>query len=198
MVATATSQTLMTAEEFYVWAELPENIGKQHELENGVPVEMPPPSKPHGAICYLVAHMLGLYLLPRGGSVFTNDTGLIVRRRPDTVRGPDVMAYLTCEPIGQMAFAPADDIPTVIAEVLSPSDRAGKTYSRVKGYLKRGIPLVWVIDPEDRTVAVHTAAEFHVLEETEELTGNGVLPDFRCPVAAFFNWPGEAPTPASA
>ena len=53
--------------------------------------------------------------------------------------------------------------------------------------------MVWVIDPQDRTVTVHTATEFHVLEEAEELTGNGVLPDFRCPVASFFNWPGEQP-----
>jgi len=196
MVATATSQNQMTAEEFYAWAELPENIDKQFELENGVPVEMPPPSKPHGAICYLVAHMLGLYLLPRGGSVFTNDTGLIVRRRPDTVRGPDVMAYLTRERIADMAVAPADDVPTVVAEVLSPSDRPGKTHRRVQGYLRRDIPMVWVIDPQDRTVTVHTATEFHVLEEAEELTGNGVLPDFRCPVASFFNWP-ELATPAA-
>ena len=111
MVATATGQSLMTAEEFYAWAELPENEDRHHELENGVPVEMPPPSKPHGGICFLVAHMLGLYLLPRGGSVFTNDTGLIVRRRPDTVRGPDVMAYLTRERIGHYGTATKVRIP---------------------------------------------------------------------------------------
>jgi len=191
MVA-GTTTDLMTAEEFYAWAELPENADKRYELENGVPIEMPPPSKPHGGICFLVAHVLGLYLLPRGGSVFTNDTGLIVRRRPDTVRGPDVMAYVTREPIADMAFAPADDIPTLVVEVLSPSDRPGRTNRRVQSYLRRGIPMVWVVDPDERIVTVYTASEFRVFDETEELTGNGVLPDFRCPVASFFNWPEPA------
>lgn len=196
MVATATGPALMTAEDFYTWMELPENADKRYELENGVPIEMPPPSKPHGGICFLVAHMLGLYLLPRGGSVFTNDTGLVIRRRPDTVRGPDVMAYLTRERIADMPLAPADDIPTLVVEVLSPSDRPGRTNRRVQAYLRRGIPMVWVVDPDDRIVTVYTATEFHTFDETEELTGNGVLPDFRCPVASLFNWPEPAPAGA--
>ena len=192
MVATATGQSLMTAEEFYAWAELPENEDKLFELENGVPVEMPNANNLHGTICWLVSWMLGQYLVPRGGYVMTNDTGLDIRRRPDTVRGPDVMAFLTRPRFEDLKRGPVEDVPALVAEVLSPSDRPGKTHRRVQGYLRRGIPMVWVIDPQDRTVAVHTATEFHVLEEAEELTGNGVLPDFRCPVAAFFNWPGEA------
>lgn len=198
MVATATGPGLMTAEEFYVWAELPENEDKQYELENGVPVEMPPPNYLHGVVCYLVSHYLGQYILAQRGHLTTNDTGLIVRGRPDTVRGPDIMAFLDRPKFAELKRGPVETIPALVVEVQSPSDKPGRTNRRVKGYLKRGIPMVWLVDPEDQTVTVYTATEFHVLEEGEELTGHGVLPDFRCPVASFFSWPGDAPAPASA
>ncbi len=193
MVATATSRNLMTVEEFYVWAELPENEDKNFELENGVPVEMPNANNIHGTICFLVAHLLGLHLLARGGYVMTNDTGLVIRRRPDTVRGPDVMAFLTRPPFRELRRGPVEDVPALVVEVLSPSDRPSRTAPRVRGYLRRGIPMVWLIDPDDRTVTVHTADDDLILGETEVILGGDVLPDFRCPVAAFFNWPGEPP-----
>jgi Uma2 family endonuclease len=53
--------------------------------------------------------------------------------------------------------------------------------------LKAGIPLVWVVDPEARDVTVHRQGkEPQVLESTQELTGEDVLPDFRCQVADLF------------
>ena len=53
-------------------------------------------------------------------------------------------------------------------------------------YLGRGIPLVWVVDSEVRTVTVHRPNELpQVIEEPHELMGNGVLADFR-------RWPDTA------
>jgi len=39
--------------------------------------------------------------------------------------------------------------------------------------------------------------EPYVLGEQEEITGEGVLPDFRCRVADFFRMPGEVVHPAA-
>ena len=191
MVSQAQTLTApMTAEEFFAWCQLPENAGGYHELEDGRIVEMPSASQLHGAVCALVAYFLSGYFLNRGGYVMTNDTGLIVKRRPDTVRGPDVMAFLTRPAFKDLALAHVDDVPTLVVEVLSPSDRPGKTTKRINQYLKRGIPLVWVIDPEDRNVLVHTHnQESKTLEATDELTGDGILPDFACKVGDFFAWP---------
>jgi hypothetical protein len=36
-----------------------------------------------------------------------------------------------------------------------------------------------------------------VFDETDELTGNGVLPDFACKVADLFTLPGQPPNPNS-
>ena len=120
----------------------------------------------------------------------TNDTSLVVKRRPDTVRGPDVMAFLTRPIFKDLKLAPVDRVPTMVVEVLSPSDRLGKTTKRINQYLARGIPLVWVIDPEDRNVLIYTQNQESItLDETDELTGGEILPGFRCKVSEFFAWP---------
>ena len=58
--------------------------------------------------------------------------------------------------------------------------------------------MVWVIDPEDRTVDVHRPnVDAVLLEDTDELAGDPELPGFRCPVAAFFSWPDAPTSPAA-
>jgi Uma2 family endonuclease len=190
-MSTTATPALMTAEEFYDWANRPENDGKLYELDAGRVVEMPSPGKSHGTICWLVSRQLTHYLDARGeGYICSNDTGLIVARDPDTVRGPDLMMYLEHSPMEQITLKHADDVPTLIVEIMSPSDSMGKTLRRVKQYLGRGVPLVWIVEPEIAAVQVFRPNEFpKVLDDSDELTGNGILPDFHCPVSAFFTVP---------
>jgi Uma2 family endonuclease len=64
--------------------------------------------------------------------------------------------------------------------------------------LRFGTRLVWVLDPDARDVLVYQpghqpgVVEEKVVGEKEELTGEGVLPDFRCRVAEFFALPGRS------
>jgi hypothetical protein len=60
-----------------------------------------------------------------------------------------------------------------------------------------GVEMVWLIDPEARTVTVYRPDQGpHLLEEADELTGEDVLPGFRCRVADFFVLPGDQPEQA--
>jgi Uma2 family endonuclease len=62
----------------------------------------------------------------------------------------------------------------------------------VTRFLAVGVGMVWVVDPEDRTVSVFVPEQLpRVADEHEELTGNSVLPDFRCRVSEFFFVPGH-------
>jgi Uma2 family endonuclease len=194
-MATDTTTTLMTAEEFFDWANRPEHGDKHFELENGRVVEMPSPGELHGVVCWLIAHLLGNYLFSRGsGYLCTNDTGLIVRRNPDTVRGPDVMVFLTAKTVDQLNLGHADEAPAAVVEVFSPSDKPGQLTRRIAQYHKRGVPLVWVVYPEDRSVDVYRPGRpTESLTESDELTGGDALPDFRCKVADLFALPGSAP-----
>jgi Uma2 family endonuclease len=189
----------MTAEEFFEWVARPENEGRRFELENGEVVEMSSPGELHGFYCWLVIKLLTEFAARRGsGYLLTNDTGLVVRRGPDTVRGPDAMFFLEQPDPARMSRKHCERVPTLAVEVVSPTDSMRKTMTRVEQYLRRGVQLVWVIDPDERIVYVHKPNEFHkILDETEELTGNGVLPDFSCRVAELFALPGQPQPPTT-
>jgi Uma2 family endonuclease len=75
-------------------------------------------------------------------------------------------------------------------EVFSPSDRMTGLTRRIGQFLKWGVPLVWLLDPEEHTVTVFRADRApEVIESNQELTGDGVLSEFRCPVADLFFTP---------
>jgi Uma2 family endonuclease len=192
--AMATVETkLMTAEEFYDWANRPKNRDKYCELERGEIVEVSRPGKRHGLICANGVGILGNFTA-RGkkGYVCCNGTGIIVERDPDTVRGADIMLFEDARRLEEVDEKYGDIPPLLSVEVLSPNDTHGKVMRRVREQLCFGTQMVWVVDPEARNVTVHQPGkEPLVFEATEELTGGDVLPDFRCRVGEFFKLPGE-------
>ena len=80
-------------------------------------------------------------------------------------------------------------VPEVAIEVLSPDTCSLEIARRkVEQYLKSGWSLVWVFDPELRTVTVYRPKQQpDTLEESETISGEKVLPGFSCRVAEFFD-----------
>jgi Uma2 family endonuclease len=190
---TATTKKLMTAEEFYEWASRPENDDKWFELVRGEVIELPAPTKPHGFICGNVSRILGNFVFQQGkGYLTSNDSGVILEKGPDTVRGPDVAYYEDAATFAELHPKYGEVPPRLAVEVLSPNDRASKVLRKINDYLRCGVGLVWVIDPESRTVTVHRPGQSQAeVDENQELTGEDVVPGFRCRVADFFLLPGE-------
>src|SRR5437588_12928955 len=86
---------LMTAEEFFDWANRPENRDRVCELDQGEIVEMSRPSELHCSTVGNIAWVMGNYVRQlKRGRVCPNDMGLVLERDPDTVRGADVAVYL--------------------------------------------------------------------------------------------------------
>jgi len=74
-----------------------------------------------------------------------------------------------------------------VVEVVSPSDSQSYVHRKVLHYLDHGVPLVWIVDPETRTVTVYRSRrDVCILGEAEEITGGDVLPGFSCRVGNFF------------
>lgn len=192
-MSTVPGKTLMSADDFFDWVHRPENRNRRFELERGEVVELSRPGERHGVVCMNVGRILSNFAFQRRkGYVCGNDTGLILDRDPDTVRGPDVLLYDELRRYDQLNVKWSDKPPTLVVEVLSPNDRWSKVTRRLAEYLGSGSPLVWLVDPEDQTVTVYRPGQLpQVFEGTDELTGDGVLPDFRCRVADFFYLPGE-------
>ena len=180
-MATAT-QKLITAEEFARMPDPPD--GSQQELVRGVIITMPPPGGQHGVCCLKIGRRVGAYADDHNlGTTASNDTGFITERDPDTVRGPDVSFWsrqrLTEVPTGYIEVAP-----DLVVEVISPGDRYARIQKKVTDYLEKGVRLIWVVDPEDRSVTIfHGAGKPIIVNENDTVTGMDVLPGFTCRVA---------------
>ena len=123
----------------------------------------------------------------KAGFATSNDSGVILARNPDTVRGPD-LAYWSRERLPERPRGGYPSVPPDLAiEVLSPSDVFTKVHAKVQEYLKAGVRLVWVFVPEDRSVAVfRSGKDSSILYNGDVLSGEDVLPGFSCPVAEVF------------
>jgi Uma2 family endonuclease len=185
---------LITAEEFYEWANRPENRDRYCELERGEVVEMSRPGRRHGLVCANVVGILRNYVIQRKkGYVCSNDTGVVVERNPDTVRGPDVMLFEDAATADQVDEKYGEKPPVLAVEVLSPNDTTGKLMRRVREQFRFGTKLLWALDPDARNVIVfQPGKDDRVAEESEDLTCEDILPAFRCRVAEFFELPGTA------
>ena len=175
----------ITIEEF---SRMPDPAdGSRLELVRGEIVVMASPKARHGILCSRISWHLMNHVMPNKlGWVTSNDTGVVLDRDPDTLRGPDVAFWN----IKRQPTMPEDyfEIPPDIAvEVLSPDDRRKAVRDKIKEYVKHGVKLVWLVDPDTRTVTVYQGSlRGSELDESETLTGGEVLPGFTCKVADLF------------
>ena len=177
---------LYTADEFMA---LPLDL-KHYELVRGRLVEVPVTGFKHGVIEINIVLLLGQHVRQRRlGQLTPGDAKHLLERDPDTLRQPDV-AFVRAD-----RLPPPDEweaygrvVPDLAVEILSPSNTAAEMREKVTEYLRVGVRLVWIVDPETETVTIHTPDVAPViLPANAEITGGAVLPDFRCPVAAFFD-----------
>lgn len=187
------TQSRMTAEEFFDWCNRPENRDRHFELERGEVVEMSRPGERHGFVCHNVGRILGNFAyLRRQGYACSNDTGILLARDPDTVRGPDVVYYDRVRRYDDLTPGYSDQPPTLAVEVLSPNDQWAKVTRRITQFLGQGIKVIWLVDPEGRSLTVYRVNQLpQVFEGADELNGEPELPEFRCRVGELFYLPGE-------
>jgi Uma2 family endonuclease len=178
-------QPPITAAEFAKLPDPPD--GSRLELVRGEVLVMPSPKGKHGICCSQIAWLLKNHVSPRKlGWVTTNVTGVVLEKGPDTVRGPDVAFWsITRQPTVPEGYF---EIPPDLAvEVLSPDDRRKDVRAKIKEYLFYSVKLVWLVDPETRTVTVYQGTMRGTeLDESDTLNAGDVLPGFSCKVAELF------------
>jgi Uma2 family endonuclease len=80
--------------------------------------------------------------------------------------------------------------PDLVVEVVSPNDLYYEVDRKVEEYLDAGVQLVWVINPDTRSVQVYVPGSGVTrLDDSQELTGRDVLPGFACRVGDLFPAP---------
>jgi Uma2 family endonuclease len=119
------------------------------------------------------------------GIVWAADNGFqCFPHDPDMVRRPDVSFVKRgrlpgdVEPKGWVKIPP-----DLAVEVVSPNDRVYELDAKLADYRKVSVLLVWVINPELRTATIYRAdGSVRILFEDDELSGEDVIPGFRCPL----------------
>jgi Uma2 family endonuclease len=125
-----------------------------------------------------------------GGWAFPGDTLFqCFSFAPEMVRKPDA-AYVAA---GRFEDDEVPDglirvPPDLAVEVISPNDIYTRVEDIVDEYLRAGVRVVWVLNPENRTVRVFDDVEGRStqLGPNDELTAPDVLPGFRCRIADLF------------
>lgn len=167
-------------------ARLPATVGRR-ALVRGELVEMAPPGAEHGEIAVRLASRLAALVEREGLGVVRVESGYVLARDPDTVRGPDV-SFVRHERLPSVAARRGfhEGPPDLAVEIVSPGDRPAQVAAAVRDYLAAGTPLVWVVDPRMRLITVHQGAQRTRLRDGDRLDGTDVLPGLEIDVREIF------------
>lgn len=158
----------------------------KYELDDGVLVAMAPPGGDHGRKQHVVGRILDREAEGKGLGRAYGEVGIVLRRGPDRVPGADA-AFLTTDqlPARYTREGYLETIPKLIVEIRSKNDTLTEIASKVAEYHTAGAVEVWVLDPEEQTIAVHTVGNVRTVASAEPLTSE-LLPGFSVPVSHFF------------
>lgn len=160
-----------------------------YELDDGrLVLLMAPPGDDHGSLQFrLGAHLFNQGEFKNHGQGWT-DVGLILSRDPDRVLSPDV-AFVASKslPIRRSSEGYLETIPQLVVEIRSKNDSLPYVRRKLDHYLKAGVEVVWLVDPQAKTVTVHRGAEPPIAYGVADvLELPGIIPDFSLPVADVF------------
>jgi Uma2 family endonuclease len=111
-------------------------------------------------------------------------------RTPDTMfyRRERITAYREADP--NYGDKPYVLVPDLAVEVVSPNDNLADLSDKVNQYLLDGVQMVWVIDPQKRSVSVFTLTARQpftkqeiLLTAEDVLSGGNIIPGFEMPVS---------------
>jgi Uma2 family endonuclease len=171
----------MTAEQFDA---LPEEDGRKWELLDGELIEVSSATPKHNRIMGRLYKLLDTFAEQKKLGAVLMETDLAVRA--NTRLRPD-MGFFSAETwrTVDIEVVPVKQIPDIAVEIISPSETATTINRKVDAYLKWGVQEVWLIDPEIRTLFVHTLTGAQSLSEGAFLTSEFV-PGWRLQIADLF------------
>ena len=183
-----TTTALVTADQLL---HMPSD-GCRHELVAGELRSMTLAGWRHGQVGGRLLGLMATMIGPsRVGEIFSAETGFLLSRDPDTVRAPDI-AFIRKDrlppALPEDSFWPGP--PDLAVEVVSPRDTYREVDKEVKAWLDAGAMMVWVVNPNGRSISVYrSATDIKILTENDQLTGEDVLPGFACRVGDIFTNP---------
>jgi Uma2 family endonuclease len=160
----------------------------RYELDDGRLLVMPPPGDIHGAVQSNVATQLKIQGEFRGLGRARTEVGLVLRRNPDRLTGPDAVYVTTALlPLKRTPEGYLETIPELVVEIRSPNESGPSIQAKVDEYLAAGVRVVWVANPADQSITAHRSGQSpQVFGPTDTLTVADVIPGFQYTVADLF------------
>lgn len=178
----ADTAPLVTAEEL---EKFPED-DYRYELVEGRVIRMSPAGLTHGTIVAQILVLVQPHVRERKLGLVMTEVGFKLKSNPDTVRAPDVAFILRDRiPANRRGFY--NGPPDLAVEVLSPDDTPVDMRKKVAEYLACGVPLVVVVDTDEKSATVWRPSEEPVrLTRDEVLDLSEIVNGFSCRVCQLF------------
>lgn len=132
---------------------------------------------------------MGAFVEEKGlGAVYTPDTVFVLEGEPDniiTMRRPDG-AFVRADRVQHIFEGYYYLAPDLAVEIISASERPGKTARKLNDYQRSGVREVWQVYPEAGEVLVYRRNKVRVYGVEDTLSGSEVLPDFELPLKSLF------------
>lgn len=184
-------ESVMTQQDFYAYAALPENANRRLEWIHGEMIDVTAaPSPLHNYVIVRLVQALQNYL-------DQNDIGFVFS---DSVSYPIFDEAVVIPDVSFISYARQRELPhrfeqapDLAVEVVSPSNSPYEMLSKVELYLRAGTQRVWMIDPapQQRVARVYRLGEgdsvvYHKLTTADSFDGETLLPGFTLPLARLF------------
>jgi Uma2 family endonuclease len=183
-MSVASEKKVWTDEEFMA---LPDDGGR-YELVDEQVVDMGNSGMEHGNISAYLCGLIELYVRPKKLGV-TCDSSTAFTLKSGNKRSPDV-SFVSKERLQGLRRLPKgffQGAPDLAIEVISPSNTFEEIYTKLVEYFDNNCRVVWVINPDERSVVVYRQPQpDRLLKMTDSLDGEEVIPGFTLPVAQLF------------
>lgn len=168
------------------------------ELIDGNLLPIIPQTAGQGIICGDVFYALNKHLHKQNfGEGFIQLPYMLMLDDTNWVKGsrvPDMMFYTQARFTEYTANTPDWQIkpmilvPDFAVEVVSPTDRFSDVNRKVMTYLADGVKLVWVIDPQAKTIQVYSAeSDTHqTFKNDMTISADPIVPDFELSLTELF------------
>lgn len=181
-----TSSGKLTYDDFLLFPD----DGQRHELIDGEHVVTPSPNRQHQRLSVRLTTSLANYFTAHPiGEVFHAPFDCVMSDH-DVVE-PDLLVVM----VDQNDIVTPQHVrgaPAIVVEILSPGTRRVDEQNKRELYDRAGVREYWVVDPQNRTVAVHRRAPNGVFLKTDVLPADAealttsLLPGFQRSLVEFF------------
>lgn len=162
--------------------------GHQYEVVNGELVDMGNSGMEHGWIASILNGVMFNHVFPRKLGVIC-DSSTAFAMKNGNKRAPDV-SFIAKNRLTGMKRLPKgyfQGAPDLAVEILSPNNTVEEIHEKIVEYFDNGTQLLWVIHPDEQFVLVyHGVSPDKLLQVTDTLDGEQIIPGFSMPVANLF------------